>query len=81
MKKAKDFIRKIQSSPALQGSLSKDSWSVTSVVNAGAAEGYHFTGAEYRAAYGELARSELSAVVGGCNANWKKPPSPNSQQE
>ncbi len=81
MKRAKDFIRKIQSSPALQGSLSKDSWSVSSVVQAGAAAGYHFTGDEYRAAYGELARSELSAVVGGCNASWKKPPSQNSDPE
>lgn len=72
MKRAKDFIRQIQSSPALQASLSDASWSVSSVVDAGAAEGYHFTGDEYRAAYGELAGEELAAVVGGCNANWKK---------
>lgn len=72
MKRASDFIRRIQSSTALQASLSDASWSVSSVVEAGAAEGFNFTGAEYRAAYGELARSELAAVVGGCNANWKK---------
>lgn len=73
MKRASDFIRRIQSSPELQASLSDASWSVTSVVEAGAAQGYHFTGDEYRAAYGELAREELAAVVGGVSAAWKKP--------
>ena len=72
MKRASDFIRKIQSSPALQTSLSNASWSVASVVAAGAAEGYDFTGEEYRAAYGEIAREELAAVVGGLSATWKK---------
>jgi len=72
MKKASEFIRKIQSSPALQASLSNASWSVASVVAAGAAEGYHFTGDEYREAYGEIAREELAAVVGGVSAAWKK---------
>jgi predicted ribosomally synthesized peptide with nif11-like leader len=72
MKKASEFIRKIQTSPALQTSLSNASWSVASVVAAGAAEGYHFTGEEYRAAYGEIAREELAAVVGGVSAAWKK---------
>lgn len=72
MKRASEFIRKIQSSPALQSSLSNASWSVASVVAAGAAEGYHFTGDDYRAAYGEIAREELAAVVGGVSAGWKK---------
>lgn len=75
MKRAKDFIHKIQSTPALQVSLSDASWSVAAVVKAGEAAGFQFTGDEYRAAYGELAREELAAVVGGCNANWKKDPS------
>ena len=72
MKRASEFIRKIQSSTTLQTSLSNASWSVASVVEAGAADGYVFTGDEYRAAYGELAREELAAVVGGVSAAWKK---------
>lgn len=72
MKRAKEFIRKIQSSSKLQESLSDASWSVTAVVEAGAEEGYEFSDDEYRAAYSELAREELAAVVGGVSAAWKK---------
>ncbi|MEX1369463.1 MAG: Nif11 family protein [Nannocystaceae bacterium] len=72
MKRARDFINRIQSSPELQAAQSDASWSVSSVVKVGASEGYDFTGEEYRAAYGELAREELAAVVGGVSAAWKK---------
>ena len=71
MKRAREFIRHVQSSPSLQASLSDASWSVGSVVQAGAAAGFDFTGDEYRAAYGDLAREELAAVCGGLTPAWK----------
>lgn len=72
MKRAKEFIQKIQSSSHLQESLSDASWSVSAVVEAGADEGYEFSSDEYRDAYKDLAREELAAVVGGASAAWKK---------
>lgn len=71
MKRAKKFIQHLKSSPELQSRLSSASWSIDSVVDAGAKAGFNFTGEEYGAAYQELAREELSAVVGGASAAWK----------
>ncbi|MEM7157640.1 MAG: Nif11-like leader peptide family natural product precursor [Myxococcota bacterium] len=73
MKSAKAFISHLRSNPELQTNISSADWSVDSVVAAGKAAGFTFTGDEYRAAYGELAEAELSAVTGGaqCTPVWK----------
>ncbi len=73
IKTAKAFISHIRSNPELQTNISNADWSVDAVAAAGSAAGFEFTSDEYRAAYRELAETELSSVTGGvqCTPVWK----------
>lgn len=78
MKSAKAFIKSLRASGALQERISQSDWSIDAIVSAGASVGFVFTGQEYQAAYAELSREELAAVVGGagCGPSWKDPGTP-----
>jgi predicted ribosomally synthesized peptide with nif11-like leader len=75
MKSAKAFIKSLRASGALQERISQSDWSIDAIVSTGASAGFMFTGEDYQAAYAELSREELSAVVGGvgCGPSWKEP--------